>query len=261
MNLKVLSPAQLEQFVEDGFVHVQHVFSAETAAACREALWQKIGLSPDNPAGWSKPLIQLQKSFDEPPFGDAFTPKFHGLCDDVMGEGRWNPVTHLGWWPISFPGFETAPWHEPEVGWHVDGQQFHHHVNSPDQGLLPIFILSEIGPGDGGTALSVGSHKITARVLADAEPEGLDAHELARRVASYPRPHVIEANGEPGDVILMHPFMLHARSMNTGNKVRFICNPCVSLREPMNLNRDYQAEYSPVERAIVNALSTTPAGC
>jgi hypothetical protein len=257
MNLKVLSPAQREQFVEDGYVHVPQVFSPETAAACRALLWQEIGLAPDDPAGWSKPVVHLQKSFNTPPFTGAFTPKFHGLCDDTMGEGRWNSVTQLGWWPIAFPGFDAAPWQEPEIGWHVDGQHFHHHINSPDQGLLPIFIFSEIGPGDGGTALSVGSHKVTARVLAEAEPEGLDPHELARRMGAQPRPHVIEANGEPGDVILMHPFTAHARSMNTGKKVRFLCNPCVSLRAPMNLNREDAAEYSPVERAIVSALGAT----
>ena len=117
-----------------------------------------------------------------------------------------------------------------------------------------IFLFSDIEPGDGGTAISVGSHKTTARVLKEAEPDGLDVHELAKRVGSLPRENMLEATGEAGDVFVMHPFMLHARSMNTGKRVRFICNPCISLKEPMKLQRDDQ-EYSAVERAIVEALA------
>jgi hypothetical protein len=259
MNLKVLTPEQIEQFVELGYVRIPHVFSSETAAAAREFLWRQLELSPDDPSGWTKPMIHMQQVFSDGPFEAARTQRFWDICDDVMGEGRWNRINYLGWWPVSFPGFEAGPWQEPQVGWHVDGQQFHHHLNSPDQGLLPIFLFSDVEPGDGGTAISVGSHKVAARVLAEAEPEGLDVNELAQRVASHPRPNVLEATGQAGDVFVMHPFMLHTRSMNTGNRVRFICNPCVTLREPMNLHRDDASEYSPVERAIVEALDTVPA--
>jgi hypothetical protein len=259
MNLKALTPDQIEQFVELGYVRVPQVFSRDVAAAAREFLWRRIELSPDEPSGWSKPVVHLQESFDTGPFAAALTPRFWNICDDVMGEGRWEPISWLGWWPVSFPGFAGGRWKAPTAGWHVDGQQFHHHVNSRDQGLLPIFLFSDIEPGDGGTAISVGSHQIAARVLADAEPDGLSVYELARRVGSYPREQVLEATGQAGDVFVLHPFMLHARSMNIGQRVRFICNPCISLREPMKLERDAATEYSAVERAIVQALDTAVA--
>ncbi|MEO6908591.1 MAG: phytanoyl-CoA dioxygenase family protein [Abditibacteriaceae bacterium] len=257
MNTEVLNAEQIEQFIELGYVRVPQVFSSKTAAAVREFLWQQIELSPDKPDGWTQSVVHLQKSFTEGPFADALTPKFWSICNDLMGEGRWGKIDRLGWWPVSFPGFETQPWSAPEKGWHVDGQQFHHHLNSRDQGILSIFLFSDIEHGDGGTAISVGSHKITARVLEDADPEGLDVNELARRVGSYPRENVLEATGQAGDVFIMHPFMLHARSINTGNRVRFICNPCVSLHEPMDLRRSNAAEYSLVESAIVQALEST----
>lgn len=256
MTLKVLTPEQIEQFVELGYVRIPQVFSPETAAAARDFLWQQLELSPDDPTGWTKPVIHLQKVFNDGPFADALTPRFWHICDDVIGPGRWNRVDYLGWWPVSFPGFETGLWQPPQTGWHVDGQQFHHHITSPDQGLLPIFLFSDVEPGDGGTAISVGSHQVTARILAEAEPEGLDVYQLARRVAAHARDNVLEATGQAGDVFVMHPFMLHSRSMNTGNRVRFICNPCISLQEPMNLNRADASEYSAVERAIVQALDT-----
>ena len=56
-----------------------------------------------------------------------------------------------------------------------------------------------------------------------------------------------------GDVALIHPFLSHARSENTGPNVRFICNPCYGLHEPMNFDRE-DGVYSPVELAIKLAL-------
>ena len=57
-----------------------------------------------------------------------------------------------------------------------------------------------------------------------------------------------------GDVMLAHPFMLHARSANTGPRTRFICNPCISLHEPMDVSAD-GADTSPVERAIIRSIA------
>jgi hypothetical protein len=254
--VKVLTSEQIDQFVADGFVVLPAAFPSRVAAEIRDLVWKGIGLSPDRPDEWTKPLVHYKQAIGGPVVAQAFTPRLYGALDDVMGEERWNRVSTLGWWPVAFPGFDSPPWQEPATGWHVDGQQFHHHINSPDQGLLPIFLLSDIGPGDGGTALSLGSHAVTARALLDSEPDGMDVHTLAQTVAAAPRERVIEVTGNAGDVALIHPFVLHARSPNTGSKVRFICNPCYTLKEPMQFDRPDPADQSPVERAIINALAS-----
>lgn len=51
----------------------------------------------------------------------------------------------------------------------------------------------------------------------------------------------------------MHPFMLHTASQNVLERPRFISNPPVSLRDPMNFHRPDGA-YSPVERAVLDGL-------
>ena len=60
-----------------------------------------------------------------------------------------------------------------------------------------------------------------------------------------------------GDVVLLHPFLVHARSKNLGlrglDSVRFGCFPAVALRESMDLDRDDEQSYSAVETAIVRA--------
>ena len=69
-----------------------------------------------------------------------------------------------------------------------------------------------------------------------------------------------------GDVMLAHPFLLHARSKNFGQlaieSVRFMCHPAVPLRAPMQVGRDNSAggknAPTPVETAIVNVRPEEP---
>ncbi len=63
----------------------------------------------------------------------------------------------------------------------------------------------------------------------------------------------IEVTGRVGDVVLLHPFMLHASSQNHSRTARFLTNPPIHLREPMRLSREDGA-YSPVEKSILSAL-------
>ena len=193
--LQVFTESEIEQFLTDGYVMLRGAFPREAAKSVRDELWKMTGLDPNDPNTWTKGQVHLQKVLHGPLAEPVFTPRLLAAFDDLMGVGRWEYSAHLGWWPISFPGFEKPPWQEPQTGWHVDGQQFHHHLNSRDQGLLSIFLFSDIEPGDGGTALSLGSHEIAARVLEASEPDGLDVHQLLKRVNEYPRERVMETTG------------------------------------------------------------------
>jgi hypothetical protein len=248
---KVLSDADVEQFMTLGHVTVRGAFPRSLAAPALDKVWAELPVDRHDRSTWTQRFHHVPQNFDGGPFTASWTDRVHDAFDDLLGEGRWNRRTAQGWWPVIFPGFDPAPWQPPSDGWHVDGQQFHHHLDSPDQALLPIFVWSDIGPGDGGTALAEGSHIVTARILAAHEPEGLSALDLAKLVAAEPRPSMVEARGEAGDVILLHPFMLHTGSANTGDRVRFITNPCITFKQPMDL-ADPQ---SPVERSIAAALA------
>jgi hypothetical protein len=59
---------------------------------------------------------------------------------------------------------------------------------------------------------------------------------------------------DPSNVVLMHPYMLHAVSQNRRGTARFITNPPIALKEPMRFDRADRAEQSPVERAVLRAL-------
>ena len=64
----------------------------------------------------------------------------------------------------------------------------------------------------------------------------------------------IEVTGEIGDVVLMHPLMLHSASKNYTRKHRIITNPPVSLKEPFNFNRENSDDFSLVELKTLKEL-------
>lgn len=63
-----------------------------------------------------------------------------------------------------------------------------------------------------------------------------------------------EMTGNVGDVILMHPLMVHSASRNSLRIPRIITNPPVSLVHPFNFDRNHPAEYSLVELKTLQSL-------
>ena len=252
--LKLLRPTEVEQFIECGFVAVRQAFSQDTAQAVLQWVWEKMGQDPHDRSTWTKPVVHLRDFLHGEPFSQVYTPRLRAAMDDLLGADRYDCPNRSGWWPVRFPGHHQPPWRPPTDGWHVDGSQFHHRLASPDQGLLMIIIFSPIAAGDGGTAISLGSHKQCARVLQAAEPQGLSPQELGKAMRQYPLGTVIEANGQPGDVFIHHPMMNHAASANCGDHPRIITNKCVPLREPLNFDPAVRP-LSPVELGVTRALS------
>jgi Phytanoyl-CoA dioxygenase (PhyH) len=243
----IFSEAEIERFMTDGYVVLRRGFSREVAAEGRAFVWWKLALPPDDPAAWHQRMIHVREPFSNDPFDRILNPRLVEALDQIMGAGRAMIHDHFGWWPVLFPGFKGRG------GWHVDGDDFHHHLTSPEQGLVTVFLFSDVSTGDGGTAVAVGSHHAVAHLLGDAEPAGLRYQDLLRKLPSVGGTQVVELTGEAGDVAMLHPFLIHGFSANTGTRVRFACNPRYSLKEPMQLDRADRA-YSPVEEAIRRAL-------
>ena len=103
----------------------------------------------------------------------------------------------------------------------------------------------------GGTFIAPDSIKHVARYLAD-HPEGVNGGSCAALIDRCEE--FVEVTGEVGDYILLHPYMLHASSNNHSGNVRFMTNPPVVLREPLDLNRENPADFSLIERATLHAL-------
>ncbi len=291
MAYKVLTNAQVEHFMERGWVKLEQAFAMEDALAGQDFVWRQLSLrniKKDDPSTWTTPLVHIQENYASEEFDRCNSQRFKDAIEDLVGMDRWalkGFTVMWGWWPVNFSEGAEVPWDVPLDGWHYDGQHFRHFINSRDQGLLCIPLFSEIKPFGGGTLVAEGSHHIVARML-NENPQGLELHEAIQKAVEaspwlaeltgaapasgdnriekfmntvYRDPagfdlRVVETTGKPGDVMLCHPFVFHARSQNHLRIPRFMCNRTTPLSEPMNLQRDNEADYSPLELSIKRSL-------
>ncbi len=256
-------PAQIQQFISEGYVKLPGAFGRDLAGACRSILWRDTGCRADDPVTWTKPVIRLGM-YGQEPFGSAAnTPILHGAFDQLAGAGRWLPRPDLGTFPIRFP----SPDDPGDAGWHVDtsfppadgggGDFLNWRVNVTSRGraLLMLFLFSDVGERDAPTRIRAGSHLDIARTLAPAGEKGLSLRELAvNGFAETAVRQEVAATGEAGTVYLCHPFLVHAAQPHSGTRPRFLAQPPLLPAAPFLLHREDSA-YSPVEQAIRIALA------
>jgi len=251
-----LTDDQIQHFIEHGFIQLTDCFPRDFAYEWTEAAFPRLGYDASDPATWEKPIVHMP--------GDAyvnvreFAPKaWHAMAQLLGGEERMQDDLRWGnGFIVNFSLGADREWVPPSPeagGWHKDGDFFWHFLDSPEQGLLVIVIWRDIAPKGGGTFLAPDSVGHVARYLLE-HPEGLHPFEGGFEKPITECHDFREATGKAGDVILMHPYMLHASSQNHSGKARFITNPPVALKEPMNFNRDNPADFSPVERCVLHSL-------
>ena len=254
---RTLSDAQIEQFIHDGFVRIDHAFPRELAEQGRAILWRDLPCDPDDPATWTEPVIRLGYYGDEPFRKAVNTPRLHMAFNQLVGRKRWWPRADLGTFPVRFP----SPRDPGDAGWHVDvsfpGEDDNHdyaawrvNVTSRGRALLMLFLLSDVGEFDAPTRIRAGSHLDMARLLEPAGEAGM-SHLVLDETGSD-RPEVL-ATGEAGTVYLCHPFLVHAAQKHRGSSPRFMEQPPLHPAEPFRLARS-DGDYSPVERSIRLAL-------
>ncbi|MES2290286.1 MAG: phytanoyl-CoA dioxygenase family protein [Pseudomonadota bacterium] len=256
-----LSADDIAAFLRDGFIRIDEAFSEATAAQARAILWKATGCDPDNPSTWTQPVVRLDQ-FSQAPFREAANmPKLCGAFDQLVGAGRWYPRGSLGTFPVRFPSQESVG----DDGWHIDVSFGYEHpdfmewranVSSKGRALLMLFLFSDVGVDDAPTRIRVGSHADIARQLAPAGEAGLTLRDLAADgFASSAERREELALGNAGIVYLCHPFVVHAAQRHRGTAPRFMAQPPLMPREPISLHRQ-DGGYSPVEQAIVDAIST-----
>lgn len=191
MALKALSQADVDQFIELGYVKLPEAFPRDLALAAQDFLWHKLadrGVRKDDRATWTKPLVQIKEAYNGPVFQACETGRLADAVEDLVGPGRWltrGGDANWGWWPVNFSLGAGAPWDVPTAGWHWDGMHFRHRVDAPEQGLLLLCYFSEIGPKGGCTLAAEGSHRSVARYLKQ-HPAGV-AYKRAMR--DFPTSH------------------------------------------------------------------------
>ena len=256
-DYQFLTQDQIDHFMKYGYLRIPQAFSREKAASWIENVWTRLDYDPNDKSTWTKERINMPNHKFEPV--RTFSPLAWGtICELLGGEDRiddsctrWSDglIVNLGsreW---------ENNWQQPQKlsNWHVDGDFFLHFLDSREQALLVIPVFTEILPHGGGTMISPDGIPLIAKHLYEHPegvlPGGFDALEKIKLCSEF---H--EITGRPGDVVLMHPFMLHSASRNALRIPRIITNPPVLLKEPFNFDRENPDDYSVVEKKTLNAL-------
>ncbi|KIW49655.1 hypothetical protein PV05_11315 [Exophiala xenobiotica] len=276
---KHLTSEQVESFMEHGFLRIPGCFTREAAEEWTKDVWTRLGFDPKDPETWTEERTNMP-SHHSVAIRD-FAPKaYEAICEIVGGEDRitepsksWRDAFIVNLGTKENQGQETHP--KELNGWHVDGDFFVHFLDSPEQGLLVIPLFTDILPNGGGTwVCSEGIGKI-ARYLYD-HPQGVlprmtpispsggettttenfenGLEFYSRLVQGCADESFHEMTGAVGDVILLHPLMVHSASKNGRRLPRIITNPPVSLVEPFNFNRNEKDEYSLVELKTIKEV-------
>lgn len=250
-----LSKAQLRQFIQDGFVRLEHAFPKAVAEEGRRILWKDIAADPDDPSGWSQPVVRLG-NYSQAPFNQAVnSPLLHAAFDQLLGKGRWLPRNSLGTFPVRFPSADDPA----DTGWHVDasfsGENPHDYlswrvnVHSRGRALLMLFLFSDVGENDAPTRIRLASHLKVASILEPYQEKGLSFMELAEKLEVTADCPQLTATGEAGTVYLCHPFLAHAAQAHQGTEPRFMAQAPLLPAEDFQLERR-DGNYSPLETAI-----------
>lgn len=261
MRPRVLSDAQIDQFVRDGFARLDNAFPRQLADEGRAILWRDTGCDPNDRRTWTQPVVRLGYYGQEPFRLAVNTPVLHAAFDQLVGRGRWHPRGDLGSFPVRFPHADDPG----DTGWHVDLSfpgpsddpnerkdfaSWRVNVTSRGRALLMLFLFSDISEADAPTRIRTSSHLDMARLLRPAGEAGMSHLMLEDVSADGPE---VQATGEAGTVYLCHPFLIHAAQPHRGSSPRFMAQPPLHPAEPFQLER-HDGDYSPVEMAIRRAL-------
>ncbi|MBV9866932.1 MAG: hypothetical protein JO316_16390 [Abitibacteriaceae bacterium] len=256
MPYKFLTDEQVEQFLKRGFIVLHDCFSREVADEWVDRAFIRLGYDRHDPATWEQKRIHMpsHQHIDV----KEFAPKVWGAACELLG-GEERVAAPYRWsdaFILNLGIGADQPWEPPSPtvkGWHKDGDFFRHFLDSPEQGLLTLVLWSDIEPRGGGTFVAADSVPPVARFLA-AHPEGVLPGQFDFLALISECHEFVETTGKVGDVVLLHPYMLHTVSQNHLGTARLITNPPIHLREPMNFNREDPADFSLVEQAVLRGL-------
>jgi hypothetical protein len=253
-----LTAQQRQEFDTRGLVRLDAAIPRTDADAMADRLWEALarrhGLRKGAPETWAteRPFghqaVQASGAF-----APMASPAVRAALDSLMGRDAWSPPEKWGQPLVCFPGAERA-WSLPHQIWHLDGPaEPGDHIR-----LGRVFaILAPLEAGGGGTLMAEGSHRLV-RTLAEQNGGALSSGDTRKRLkALHPwfrdlmspggdpsdrvsrfmeaqtfvgdiELRVTEMTGEPGDVWLMHPDVLHAPAPNVLGAPRLVVTQFVS---------------------------------
>ena len=267
---RVLTDEQVQSFLDKGYLIVKDAVDKNIASRWVAEAYDRLGYSKTDPKTWEKDIIWMDHK-NELPVRELAPKAWDAVVDVIGGEdrletqvmgikgGHFTTINSFIWsdaFIVNFHRGADQPWQPPSPqvkGWHKDGSYFRHFLDSREQSLLTIVLWSDMLHQGGGTFIAPDSVRVIARYLYE-HPEGVDPHDFKFQEIVSQCSKFVELTGDAGDFVILHPFMLHASSQNVIGKPRFMSNPPVVLKEPMNLNRENPEDFSLLEKATLHYL-------
>jgi hypothetical protein len=253
-----LTPEQAETYATEGVVRLPGAIPLADVEAMLAVLWRRLGarhgLWRDRPDTWTIPNpAQLTAKNND--FAAMGNPPIRAIVDQLLGAGRWKEPERWGLPLVTLPGHHDR-WDVPHRNWHLDAP-----ATAEGPRVARFFVvLAPSRPGGGGTGYIAGSHRVMRRLAAregkalnsgmvrklliEREPwyaalesRRKDEDRIARfmveeGVLDGVPVRVAEMLGEPGDVILMDPLMLHGTTPNARDTPRMMLTQWVYGDEP-----------------------------
>jgi ectoine hydroxylase-related dioxygenase (phytanoyl-CoA dioxygenase family) len=247
-----------DHFCVHGWMRVRAAFSVDEAMAMRAAAWHalaKVGIMRSDPSTWTKERPEhLQHLKDEPAFRAVGSARLLKAIDAALEDQAYEKPKNWGALFLAFPSHHA--WKVPSRGWHIDANYLS--ALSPPAGVRTHALLGDVAGRAGGTLIVSGSHRLVHKYFKDNPPppgtrgaryrkllqslpyirdlhtEG-DIDERAARFIDRAEEHggiplqVVENTGAAGDVILLHPLVLHVATPNTSKAPRFLLSGGVDL--------------------------------
>jgi hypothetical protein len=242
------------EFDRAGVLRLPGFFDPATIAPMADALWADLsrrhGIEQNRPGTWTLQRPGQYQALERTGVFDPVGARLEALVDAFLGAGQWDRPRHWGQPLVTFP---TAEWEVPHATWHIDLPATHRQAPLP-QGLPGVRVftfLEPVRPRGGGTPFVAGSHKVVLDRAGAAPPgERLKSADL-RAILQREEPwfaalfapggedrmrrfmveggvargfpvRVEEMTGEPGDLIVMHPAMLHTVADNALDRPRMM---------------------------------------
>jgi hypothetical protein len=256
----MLTDEQREEFDRRGILRLPGAISrSDTEMMCNSvwnALQRRHEIRRNDPDTWKAQRISgthaLPKSET---FAQIGSPQVREALDDLLGRRNWEPPERWGSLLVTFPE-SREQWTVPHQAWHLD---FPASASRSLQGLFAVRIftcLAKLPAGGGGTLFVAGSHRLVDGLPRKENVDRLksaDAREALIRTCPWVKAlcsadetdarmqrfmersevfddaelRVVEMTGEPGDILLTNPYLLHAPAKNCAPVPRIVLSSTV----------------------------------
>jgi hypothetical protein len=222
MSHSPLTAEQRESYARDGFLLVSGLIPDSVSAAAEAAMWQVMGVRPDDPASWDA-VPPSHRAYEEDALVACYTPEYVAAAADLAGEDVATFRFPTRGYVINlFPKREEWSWPRPHIDHAI--KEAGHRVFPRAFRIAAMTYLSDVEPHGGGTVVWPGSYR-KIEAMARSRPDQYKLMwALGRDIQQAGLGEPVEMTPKRGDVLFYHYLCAHSGSFNVRNRPRFAMN-------------------------------------